>query len=103
MSQDARFRKGFLLALVVAITAAFVYVVWDFLTTIFLAAIFSALAHPLYSRFLRAFGGRGAMASVITLIALVVLVGGPLVFVGSVVTKEAVRVTENVTPFVKQL
>ena len=49
MSDDARFRKGFLLALVVAITAAFVFVIRDFLMTIFVAAIFSGLAHPLYS------------------------------------------------------
>ena len=50
MSDDARFRKGFLLALVVAITAAFVFVIKDFLMTIFVAAIFSGLAHPLYRR-----------------------------------------------------
>ena len=37
MSDDARFRKGFLLALVIAITAAFVFVIKDFLMTIFVA------------------------------------------------------------------
>ena len=41
MSEDARFRKGFLLALVVAITATFVFVIRDFLMTIFVAAVFS--------------------------------------------------------------
>ena len=34
MSDDARFRRGFLLALVVGITAAFIFVVKDFLMTI---------------------------------------------------------------------
>src|SRR4051812_2061644 len=48
MSDNARFRKGFLLALVVAITATFVLVIKDFLMTIFVAGIFSGLAHPLY-------------------------------------------------------
>ena len=51
----------------VAITAAFIFVVKDFLMTIFVAAIFSGLAHPLYARLLRAFGGREALASVVTL------------------------------------
>ena len=103
MSEDARFRKGFLLALVVAITAAFVFVIKDFLMTIFVAAIFSGLAHPLYWRLQRAFGGRKALASAVTLLIIVLLVGGPFVFVVSIVTSEAVRMTDDVTPFVRQL
>jgi len=103
MSDDARFRKGFLLALVVAITAAFVFVVRDFLMTIFVAAIFSGLAHPLYSRLLKAFGRREALASSITLLIIVLLIGVPLVFIVSIVINEAVRMTDNVTPFVRQL
>ena len=103
MSEDARFRKGFLLALVVAITAAFVFVVRSFLMTIFVAAIFSGLAHPLYARLRQTFGGREALASAVTLLMIVLLVGGPFVFVGSIVTSEAVRMTDDVTPFVRQL
>ena len=103
MSEDERFRKGFLLALVVAITAAFVFVIRDFLMTIFVAAIFSALAHPLYWQLRTVFRGREAVASAVTLLMIVLLVGGPLVFIASIVTAEAVRMTDNVTPFVRQL
>jgi predicted PurR-regulated permease PerM len=103
MSDDARFRKGFLLALVVAITAAFFFVIRDFLMTVFVAAIFSGLAHPLYSQVRKTFGGREALASVVTLLIVLLVVGGPLVFIVSIVTTEAVRITDEVTPFVKQL
>ena len=103
MSDNARFRKGFLLALVVAITAAFVFVIKDFLMTIFVAAIFSGLAHPLYARLRTTFGGRGALASAVTLLIIVLLVGAPFVFIVSIVTGEAVRMSDNVTPFVRQL
>ena len=103
MSEDARFRKGFLLALVVAITATFVFVIRDFLMTIFVAAVFSGLAHPLYARLRTVLGGREALASALTLLMIVLLVGGPLVFVVSIVTAEAVRMSDNVTPFVRQL
>jgi predicted PurR-regulated permease PerM len=103
MSEDARFRQGFLLALVVAMSAAFVFVISGFLMTIFLAAIFSGLAHPVYSRLRHAFGGREALASAVTLLIIVLLVGGPVVFIVSIVTTEAVRMTEDVTPFVRQL
>jgi len=103
MSEDARFRKGFLLALVVAITAAFVFVISGFLMTIFVAAIFSGLAHPLYSRLRPAVGGREAIASALTLLMIVLLVGAPFVVVVSIVTTEAVRMTDDVTPFVRKL
>jgi predicted PurR-regulated permease PerM len=103
MSDDARFRKGFLLALVVGITAAFVFVIRDFLMTIFVAAIFSGLAHPLYARLYRGFGGRKGLASAVTVLVVVLLVVGPLVFVISIVTNEAVRLTDNVTPWATQL
>jgi len=103
MSEDARFRKGFLLALVVSITAAFVFVISGFLMTIFVAAIFSGLAHPLYSRLRKALGGREAIASAMTLLMIVLLVGAPFVVVVSIVTTEAVRMTDDVTPFVRKL
>lgn len=103
MSDAARFRKGFLLALVIGITAAFVYVVQDFLMTVFVAAILAGLTNPLYERILRAAGGRKPLASIATLLIVVLLVGAPLVTVLTIVTNEAVRLTENVTPWVKQI
>ena len=99
MSDDARFRKGFLLAMVVGITAAFVFVIRDFLMTIFVAAVFSGLVHPLYRRLRVGFGGRDALASVVTLLVVLLLVGAPVVFIVTIVTSEAVRMTDNVTPW----
>ena len=103
MNGDARFRRGFLLALVVAISATFVFVIQDFLMTILVAGIFSGLAHPLYLKLHRTFGGREGVASAVTLLLIMLVVGGPLVFILSVVTSEAVRMSDNVTPFVRQL
>jgi predicted PurR-regulated permease PerM len=103
MSDDARFRKGFLLALVVGVTAALLFVISDFLMTILVAAILSGLAHPLYRRLRAAFGGREALASAVTLLGILLLVGIPLVSVLTIVTNEAVRMTEDVTPWVKQI
>jgi predicted PurR-regulated permease PerM len=103
MGDAARFRKGFLLALVIGVTTAFVFVVRDFLMTTFVAAIFSGLAQPLYRRILQTVGGRKVVASAVTLLTIAVLVGAPLVAVLSVVTNEAVRVTESVTPWVTQI
>jgi predicted PurR-regulated permease PerM len=103
MSGNARFRRGFLLALVIAISAAFVFVIRDFLMTLFIAAIFSGLFHPVYRGLRHSFGGREALASAATLLVILVLVVGPLVMVLSLVTNEAVRLTDNVTPWVQQI
>ena len=45
-----RFRRGFVLALVISITAAFLWMVWAFVMTTVLAAILAGLFHPLYRR-----------------------------------------------------
>jgi predicted PurR-regulated permease PerM len=103
MSDDAPFRKGFLLALVIGITAAFLFVVKDFLMTILMAAIFSGLAHPIYRRVRQAFHGRSGAASAVTLLGIVLVVGAPLVVVLTIVTNETVRMTDNVTPWVTQI
>ncbi|MQA28227.1 MAG: AI-2E family transporter [Luteitalea sp.] len=102
MSGNVRFRRGFLLALVVAISAAFVFVIQDFLMTTFLAAIFSGLAQPLYRRLRRSFGREG-LASAATILIVMLLVVGPLVMVLTVVTNEAVRIADNVKPWVQQI
>jgi predicted PurR-regulated permease PerM len=100
MSDDAPFRRGFLLALVIGISVAFFAIIRDFVMTMFVAAIFSGVAHPLYRQLLAAFGGRKALASAMTLLTLVLVVGGPLVAVVTIVTNEALGMTENVTPWV---
>lgn len=102
MSND-RFRKGFLLFLVVAISAGFLYLIRAFLLTILLAAILAGLAHPLYRRLAVLFRGRKKLASALTLVLGLVLVVGPLVAVAGVVVAEAVRVSDSVRPRVETL
>ena len=45
-----RFRRAFVLMLVIGITAAFLWMVWAFVMTVVLAAILAGLFHPLYRR-----------------------------------------------------
>lgn len=95
------FRKAFLILLVLAISATFLAMIRDFLMTILLAAIVAGLAYPLYARLTRMFRGRRALASAVTLAAVVVLVIGPLATVLGIVAAQAFRVSETVTPWVR--
>jgi predicted PurR-regulated permease PerM len=95
------FRKAFLILLVLAISATFVAMIRDFLMTILLAAIVAGLAYPLYARLTRLFRGRRAAASAVTLAAVVLLVIGPLATVLGIVAAQAFRISETVTPWVR--
>jgi predicted PurR-regulated permease PerM len=100
---DDRFRKGFLILLVVAITAAFLAMIEGFLMTILVAAIVTGLLYPIYTSLLTRVGGRRPLASAATMLIGLVLIGGPLLIVVGLVTSEALRVSDNVAPRVKEL
>jgi predicted PurR-regulated permease PerM len=100
MSSEERLRRAFVILLVVAISAAFVAMLRTFLLTIFMAAIFAALARPLYIRIEHGFRGRSGLAAAFTLVVLLVLVITPLSILTTVVANEAMHVAENVRPWI---
>ena len=100
---EARFRKTFLLLLVAAISIGFLSMLQPFLTTILLAAIFSGLAHPLYTRILSLVRGNRPLASGLTLLLTLVLIVVPLLAIMGVVVNQAIRVTESITPLIQRL
>jgi predicted PurR-regulated permease PerM len=102
-ARDGRLHKSFLVLLVVAITAVFLWVIWPFVLTILLAAIASGVAYPFYQRVLRLVGGRAPLAALLTVLAGVVLFVGPVLTVIGLVTNEALRITENITPTIQAL
>ena len=93
--------KSVLLLLVVFISAIFLSMIRSFLMAIFLAGIFSALARPLYKRFERWYGGRRALASLSTLVLIVMVVILPLGALMGIVTAQAIKVGQTATPWVQ--
>lgn len=100
---EARFRKTFLLLLVIAMSVGFVLMLEPFLTTILLAAIFSGLAHPVYARILPAVRGNRPLASGLTLLLTLVLVVVPMLAILGVVVNQALRVTDSIAPVIERL
>ncbi len=88
-----RFRKAFLLLLVAGITILFLLVIRRFLLSVFLAAIFAGMAYPLYHWIRERLGGRGAWASIITIVVLVVGIAIPLAGFLALVTNQAIDVS----------
>lgn len=96
------FRKAFLVALTVGITLLFLFMIRRFLLSVLLAAIFSAMVHPLYSALLRRMKGRRALASVSTLAIILLGLGLPLLALLGLVANQAVEVSQAAGPWIEK-
>jgi predicted PurR-regulated permease PerM len=94
------FRKSFLLALVLAISAAFVATIQGFLMALLLAALAAGLCQPIFQRLKRWMGGREGAASAVTILFVLLVIIGPAIFFFSIVTTQAVQVSQSVQPWV---
>ena len=82
MTRDDTYRRTFLGLLVVTITVAFIAVLRNFLVTLLLAGIFSAILHPFYKRVVVAFRGHRNLASAATLVITLLVVVVPMIIFG---------------------
>jgi len=98
---DDKVNKFVVILLVVLISAIFLSMIRSFLMAIFLAGIFAALSRPVYLRLASWLGGRKSMASVLTLLLLIIVVLLPLAVLTGVVTGQAIKVSQSATPWVR--
>lgn len=97
-----RFRKSFVLLLVLSISIVFAATIGGFLAALFLAAVFTGLIYPVYRWLLERFGGREAVASVTTLVLVFGAIVVPLMLFFGVVVGQAVEVSQIVAPWVER-
>jgi len=100
--QKEAINQWVLLLLVLFISALFLSMIRQFFMAIFLAGIISALCFPLYNRLKNRLRGKAAVASVITVIIIVCVIFIPLAGLLGVVTAQAIKVGEAVTPWVER-
>ena len=94
--------KTVLLLFVFGISAIFLSMMHQFLLTIFMAALFSALTSPLYNRLLLLLKGRENAASLLTILIIICLVLLPLSLLIGIVVTQAIHVSESVTPWIQR-
>ena len=97
-----RFRAAFVLILVVAISGAFLAVVWPFFQALTLGAILAGLCHPIYRWLARLFRGRKSLASAVTLLILFLVIVGPLSALLGLVVKQALNVSDVAIPWLQE-
>lgn len=96
------FRKGFLVALVILISAVFLVTIKSFLMAMLVAALTAGLCYPIYDWLEGRLGGRSTLASAITVLLVLFVIVGPVLFFFSVVTTQALQVSESVSPWVNE-
>lgn len=101
MNHDA-IKKTVLIVVVLFISVVFLAMLRSFLMAIFLAGLFSALAHPLYRRFEHWFGGRSSLASLTTLLLIILFIMLPLLGLMGIVTAQAIKVGNSAKPWVQK-
>ncbi|MCF8383150.1 MAG: AI-2E family transporter [Chlorobium sp.] len=91
-----------LLVIVFVISALFFAMIRYFLMAIFLAAIFSALFMPLYSRIERLFRGHRSLSSALTMFLLFIMVFLPLTALTGAVAVQAFNISSSAVPWIQQ-
>jgi predicted PurR-regulated permease PerM len=94
--------KSVLLIVVLFISAVFLSMIRSFLMAIFLAGLFAALVHPIYSYLERLFNSRRSLASLTTLLLVIFFILLPLAGFMGIVTAQAIKVGQMVTPWVQK-
>jgi len=94
-------QKIVLLLCVSGISAIFLAMTSQFLMSIFMAGLFTALTNPLYQRLLVRCRGKQTLASLLTIMVVVCLVLIPFSGLIGVVVAQAINVSQSVTPWVQ--
>ncbi len=100
--QQRLVNRSVLVLVLIFISALFFKVIEPFLLSIFVAALFSALFSPFYRWILSYTGNRPALASLLTLLSLMLFVFTPLLLVFGTVLAQALDVAETALPWVQQ-
>jgi predicted PurR-regulated permease PerM len=98
----ATLRTSFLLLLVLVVSALFLAVTWPFLKPLLLGALLAGLFHPVYRWVTRLLGKRRSLGAVVTLLILFVLVAGPISAFLGIVVQQALGVSDQAIPWVRQ-
>jgi predicted PurR-regulated permease PerM len=86
----------------ILVSAVFVAMIRDFLTALFLAAVFSAMVAPVCTKLHTWLGRKSGLAAAVTLLLLIALVLAPLLGMLYLVAVQAETLASSVAPFIRK-
>ena len=100
-NRPAGAQKFTFLTLTLLISVLFVVLIKNFLVALFLAAVFSSLAYPGYSKVRSWLHGRNGAAAVVTLLILILIVLLPSLIMLDLIAVQAYEVTQGAVPWLE--
>jgi predicted PurR-regulated permease PerM len=94
--------RAFVLLLFLATAALFFGMIRTLILTVLMGAIFSGMTYPLYTRLLEFLRGRKPAAATASLVLVLLVIIGPLIFLLLIVASQAVSIGESVAPWVSE-
>jgi predicted PurR-regulated permease PerM len=101
-SELVKSQRFTILLLTLVVSVVFVGMIRDFLVSLFLAAVFSGLAYPVYKKILVRFSGRSAPAAAVTLLALVSIVLVPTLILLNLIAVQAFELSQDLIPWLER-
>jgi predicted PurR-regulated permease PerM len=97
MARSLSLEDVFFVALLMAATVCFVWIVRGFLEPVFWAALLAGLFHSLHRRVLTRLQGRASLSALLVLLLILVIVILPLIFVGIALTRETLALVQRIS------
>jgi len=94
-------QRRFLLLVVAAVSALFLWMIAGFLMPLLLAAITAGMTRPIHRRLEERLGGRAVLASIVVVLGLLVLVIGPLFTLLGLVLGQTVQLSQEIGPWLE--
>lgn len=95
-------QRGFIVLLALALSGVFLWMIQDFLSALFLAAVLAIFVFPMQVFFSKLVGGRPKVAATLTLFVTVFLILIPLLAILFLVAEQAVGVGQTFIPWVQE-
>ncbi len=99
---SARLQRWFLLLLALFITIGFYRVVEPFLLSVLMAAILAGMTQPFYQWLVKRTKGRERISAILTVLAILILIVVPTIFLIGMLANEALNISESVGPWVQE-
>lgn len=90
-------QQFFFFVLLISTTGVFLWMLGKYLFPVFWAVVIALVFYPLYQRIFKMLRGRASIASLVTLLSVVLILLLPLVFVSGLVVKESLDLYESVS------
>jgi len=94
-------QRAFIVVLALGISAVFLWMIRDFLSVLFLAAVLALLLMPVQQNLARLLGGRARIAASLVMVLTAVVILLPVSAMLFLIARQAVEVTQAITPWLQ--